>query len=101
MKFEPCSDRVLVKKHGAEHQRESGIWILGAPEVDVNEGEVVAIGPGRIQKNGQRAALAVKVGDRVVWKRYAGFEVKIEGEAYSIMREGDVSGKVEGKDDAA
>ncbi|MFQ5520848.1 MAG: co-chaperone GroES, partial [Candidatus Methylomirabilia bacterium] len=87
MKVRPLHDRVLVKRVEEEEVRRGGIIIPDTAKEKPQEGKVVAVGNGKLLENGQRVALDVKSGDRVLFGRYAGSEVKIEDEEYLILRE--------------
>jgi chaperonin GroES len=95
MKVRPLHDRVLVKRVQEEEKTKSGIIIPDTAKEKPQEGEVVAVGNGKILENGQKVPMEVKVGDRVIFSKYAGNEIKIDGEEYLIMREEDILGIVE------
>ncbi|RLD96931.1 MAG: co-chaperone GroES [Aquificota bacterium] len=96
MKVKPLHDRVLVKPFEEEEEKTSGgIIIPDTAKEKPQKGEVVAVGDGRILDNGQKVSMCVKVGDRVIYGKYAGTEVKIEGEKYLVMREDDIYAIVE------
>lgn len=86
-KLVPISDRVVVKPEPEEQKTKSGILIPDAAKEKPQEGTVVAVGPGRGLDNGQRMPLQVKIGDKVVYSKYGGTEVKIDGEEYIILNE--------------
>jgi len=88
--IKPLADRIVVKALTAEETTKGGIVLPDTAKEKPQEGEVIAVGPGRLLDNGTRVAPEVKVGDRVIFAKYSGTEVKIEGEEYLIMREGDV-----------
>ncbi len=94
MKLQPLADRVLVKRLAEETTTKGGIIIPDSAKEKPAEGEIVAAGPGRVNDDGTRTALELKVGDRVLFGKYSGTEVKIEGEEFLIMREDDVLGIV-------
>ncbi len=94
MKLQPLSDRILVKRLEEETQTKGGIIIPDTAKEKPAEGEIVAVGPGKTNDGGSKTALEVKVGDRVLFGKYSGTEVKIEGEEFLIMREDDVLGIV-------
>ena len=94
MKLQPLADRVLVKRLEEETTTKGGIIIPDSAKEKPAEGEIVAVGPGKANDDGSRTPLELKVGDRVLFGKYSGTEVKIEGEEYLIMREDDVLGKV-------
>ncbi len=89
-KVKPLHDRVIVKRVSEEDKTKGGIIIPDTAKEKPIEGEVIAAGDGKIQDNGQRQPLQVKKGDRVLFGKYAGTEIKIEGEEYLIMREDDI-----------
>lgn len=91
MKLQPLADRVVVRVLEEQEQRTpSGIVLPDTAREKPQEGEVLAVGPGRILDSGQRQAMEVKAGDRVIFARYAGTEVKVEGEEFLILREADI-----------
>lgn len=95
MKVRPLHDRVLVKRVQEEEKTKSGIIIPDTAKEKPQEGEVVAVGNGKILDNGEKVPMDVKVGDRVIFSKYAGNEIKIDGEEYLIMREEDILGILE------
>ncbi|GAB4434388.1 MAG: co-chaperone GroES [bacterium] len=95
MKVRPLHDRVLVKRVQEEEKTKSGIIIPDTAKEKPQEGEVVAVGNGKILENGQKVPMDVKVGDKVIFSKYAGNEIKIDGEEYLIMREEDILGILE------
>ncbi|HHW18225.1 MAG TPA: co-chaperone GroES [Firmicutes bacterium] len=88
--LKPLADRVVVKPVQAEEKTKGGIVLPDTAKEKPQEGEVVAVGPGRVLENGTKLAPEVKVGDRVIYSKYSGTEVKIEGEEYLIIRESDI-----------
>jgi chaperonin GroES len=96
MKIKPLQDRILVKRLEEEETTKGGIIIPDTAKEKPMEGKVVAIGKGRIKDDGSVAPLDVKVGDKILFSKYAGTEIKIEGEEHLIMREDDVFGVIEG-----
>ncbi|NMB12869.1 MAG: co-chaperone GroES [Firmicutes bacterium] len=88
--LKPLADRVVVKAIEQEEKTKGGIVLPDTAKEKPQEGEVVAIGPGKLLDNGKRAPMEVKVGDRVVYAKYGGTEIKIEGEEYLILRESDI-----------
>jgi chaperonin GroES len=86
----PLADRVVVKPIQAEEKTKGGIVLPDTAKDKPQEGEVIAVGPGRVLDNGTKLAPEVKVGDRVIYSKYSGSEVKIEGEEYLIVRESDI-----------
>ncbi|EKD37724.1 MAG: hypothetical protein ACD_75C01022G0001 [uncultured bacterium] len=95
MKIRPLNDRLLVKRLAEEAKTAGGIIIPDSAKEKPAEGEVVAVGPGKLNDKGERMTLQVKAGDRVLFSKYGGTEVKLEGEDYLIMREDDILGVVE------
>jgi len=95
MKFRPLHDRILVTRIAAEEKTAGGIVIPDTAKEKPIEGKVVAVGNGRVQDDGSVRALDVKAGDRVLFGKYAGTEVKLSGEEYLIMREEDVLAVIE------
>ena len=95
MKIRPLHDRILVQRLEEEEKTKGGIIIPDSAKEKPIEGKVVAVGNGKIMENGEVKPLDVKVGDRVLYGKYAGTEVKIGGEEYLIMREDDVLGIIE------
>ena len=96
MKFRPLHDRVIVRRITAEEKTAGGIIIPDTAKEKPMEGEVVAAGPGARNEQGQVTALDVKAGDRVLFGKWSGTEVKIDGEELLIMKESDVMGVVVG-----
>lgn len=92
MKVRPLYDKVLVKRVQEEEKTKGGIIIPDTAKEKPQEGEVIAVGHGRMLENGQKIPLEVKEGDRVIFSKYAGTEIKIDGEEYLIMREEDILG---------
>jgi chaperonin GroES len=95
MKIRPLQDRILVKRVEAEEKTASGIIIPDNAKEKPMEGEVIAVGNGRILENGERTNLDVKVGDRVLFSKYAGSEVKVNGLEHLILREEDILGVID------
>jgi len=96
MKIRPLHDRVIVKRMEEERTSPGGIVIPDAATEKPIKGEVVATGNGKIQDNGEVRALDVKVGDTVLFGKYAGTEVKVEGEELLVMKEDDIMAVIEG-----
>jgi len=94
MKIRPLHDRVVIRRMEEERTTPGGIVLPGNATEKPIQGEVLAVGNGRIQDNGDVRPLDVKVGDRVLFGKYSGTEVKIDGEEYLIMREDDIMGVV-------
>ena len=95
MTFRPLHDRVLVRRVEAEEKTAGGIIIPDTAKEKPQEGEVIAVGPGARDENGQIQALDVKVGDRILFGKWSGTEVKIDGEELLIMKESDIMGVLE------
>ena len=93
-KIQPLADRVIVKPREAEETTKGGIILPDTAKEKPIEGTIVAVGGGRVTDDGKMVALNVKVGDTVLYGKYSGTEVKIEGEEYLIMRESDIYGIV-------
>ncbi|KPQ11330.1 MAG: chaperonin GroES [Saliniramus fredricksonii] len=94
MKFRPLHDRVVVRRIEAEEKTKGGIIIPDAAKEKPQEGEIVAVGPGARDETGKVAALDVKAGDRVLFGKWSGTEVRIDGEDLLIMKESDIMGVV-------
>jgi chaperonin GroES len=92
MKIRPLHDRVVVKRVEEETKTAGGIVLPGSAAEKPSEGEVLAVGSGKALDNGQVRALEVKVGDKVLFGKYSGTEVKIDGEQLIVMREEDIMG---------
>ena len=97
MKFRPLHDRVLIKVLDSEEKTSGGIIIPDTAKEKPQEGEVVAVGPGAINDGGKVAPMDVKVGDIVLFGKWSGTEVKIDGKEDSIMKESDIMGVSKGK----
>lgn len=95
MNIRPLNDRILVKRLEEETQTAGGIIIPDSAKEKPAEGEIVAVGPGKMNDAGQRAAMDVKAGDRVLFSKYGGTDVKFDGQDYLIMREDDILGVLE------
>jgi len=95
MKIRPLQDRILVKRLEGEETTKGGIIIPDTAKEKPSEGNVVAVGKGKVLENGTTMPLDVKVGDKVLFSKYSGSDVKIEGEDYMIMREDDILGIIE------
>jgi chaperonin GroES len=96
MKFRPLHDRVVVRRITAEEKTAGGIIIPDTAKEKPMEGEVIAAGPGARNEQGQIVALDVKAGDRILFGKWSGTEVKIDGEELLIMKESDIMGIIEG-----
>ena len=92
LKIKPLADRVLVEPAAAETTTISGIIIPDTAKEKPQEGEVVAVGPGKRLDNGSIQEMGVKKGDKILFSKYGGTEVKVDGEDYIIMREDDILG---------
>jgi chaperonin GroES len=95
MKLKPLHDQVLVLRVESEAKTSGGIIIPDTAKEKPYQGEIVAVGPGRVDKDGKRIPLDVKKGDRVLFQRYAGTEVKIKGVEHLMMQEDDILGIIE------
>ena len=95
MKLRPLQDRILVQRVEEETKTKGGIIIPDTAKEKPAEGKVKAVGNGKVGDDGKRVALEIKVGNRILFGKYSGTEVKIEGEEYLIMREDDVLGVIE------
>ncbi len=91
----PLADRVLIKRIEEEEVKKGGIIIPDTAKEKPQKGEVIAVGPGRLDENGKRIPMEVKEGDKVLFSKYAGTEVKIGDEEYLIMREDDILAIIE------
>ncbi len=96
MNIRPLHDRVIVKRLEEERKTASGIVIPDSATEKPDQGEIVAVGKGKVSDDGKVRALEVKVGDKVLFGKYSGQAVKIKGEEYLVMREEDIMGVVEG-----
>ncbi len=90
MNLKPLADRIVVKVLEAEEKTASGIVLPDKAKEKPQEGEVIAVGPGKVLDDGTRLEMEVKAGDKVIFSRYAGTEVKVQGEEYLILRQDDV-----------
>jgi len=97
MKFRPLGDRVVVRRLAEEQKTSGGIIIPDTAQEKPQEGEVVAVGPGARDEQGKRIAPEVKHGDFVLFGKWSGSEVKVEGEDLLIMKESDIMGVLEGR----
>ena len=96
LKFRPLHDRVVVRRITAEEKTKGGIIIPDTAKEKPQEGEVIAVGPGARDESGKVQALDVKAGDRILFGKWSGTEVRIDGEDLLIMKESDIMGIVEG-----
>ncbi|MBP8980127.1 MAG: co-chaperone GroES [Syntrophobacterales bacterium] len=97
MKIRPLQDRVIVERLAEEEKTKGGIIIPDTAKEKPMEGKVIAVGKGRVAEDGKLIKLDVKAGDKVLFSKYAGTDVKIDGKEYLIMREDDILGVIEGK----
>ena len=95
MKLRPLQDRILVQRVEEENTTRGGIIIPDTAKEKPIEGKVIAVGKGKIGDDGKRIALEIKKGDKILFSKYGGTDIKIEGEEYLIMREDDVLGIIE------
>ncbi len=90
LQLKPLADRVVLKKLEAEEKTSGGIVLPDTAKEKPQQGEILAVGPGRVDDKGNRTALEVKVGDKVLFAKYSGTEVKIDGTEYLIIQEKDI-----------
>ena len=95
MKVKPLNDRVLVLRIGEEEKTSGGIIIPDTAKEKPQEGKVVAVGPGKVNDEGKKIALDVKAGDKILFGKYSGTEIKIDGVEHLIMREDDILAIIE------
>jgi chaperonin GroES len=93
-KIEPLGDRVVIKPTPREEVSKGGIVLPDTAKEKPQEGKIIAVGPGRLTEEGNRIAMEVKKGDKVLYSKYAGTEFKLDGEELIIMREGDILAKM-------
>jgi chaperonin GroES len=96
-KLQPLGDRVLVKPIEKEEKTKSGIYLPDTAKEKPQEGEIIAVGPGKYDETGKRIPMDLKVGDRVIYAKYGGTEIKVEDEELMILRESDILAKKSGK----
>ena len=96
MKFRPLHDRVLVRRLDSEEKTTGGIIIPDTAQEKPQEGEIIAAGPGGRDESGKRTPLDVKKGDRILFGKWSGTEVKVDGDELLIMKESEVMGVIEG-----
>ena len=96
-KFRPLHDRIVVKRIEEGEQKVGGIIIPDSAKEKPQQGKVIAVGKGKIEKDGKVTPLDVKAGDTVLFGKYAGQEIKVDGEEYLIMREEEILGVIESK----
>jgi len=92
-KLQPLGDRVVIKAIEREEVTKGGIVLPDTAKEKPQEGEVIAVGPGRLTEDGKRIAMEVKVGERIVYARYAGTEIRLDDEEFIILREGNILAK--------
>jgi chaperonin GroES len=97
MKIRPLQDRVIVKRLEEEEKTKGGIIIPDTAKEKPQEGKVIGVGKGKMTEDGKLIPLDVKVGDKILFGKYSGTEIKIDGEEHLIMREEDILGVIEGK----
>ncbi len=97
MAFRPLHDRVVVKRIDAEEKTAGGIIIPDTAKEKPSQGEVIVVGPGGRDESGKLIPIDIEVGDRVLFGKWSGTEVKIDGVEYLIMKESDIMGVIEGK----
>jgi chaperonin GroES len=97
MKFRPLHDRVVVRRLEGEQKTAGGIIIPDTAKEKPQEGEIIAVGPGGRDESGKLIPIDLKVGDRILFGKWSGTEVKIDGEELLIMKESDVMGVIEGQ----
>ena len=97
MKIKPLQDRILIRRLDSEEEMRGGIVIPDTAKEKPQEGEVVAVGDGKVLDSGQKLEMTVKVGDRILFGKYSGTEVKVDDEELLIMREDEVLGILEGQ----
>ncbi len=93
MKMRPLQDRVIVKRVEEEEKTKGGIIIPDTAKEKPQEGQIIAVGPGKVTDDGKKIPMEVKVGDRVLFGKYSGSEIKMDGEEHLIMREDDILAK--------
>ena len=91
----PLNDRIIVRRLEEQEQMRGGLYIPDTAKEKPQEGEVLAVGNGKLLENGQRTPIDLKAGDRILFGKYAGTEIKLDGDEYLILREDDVLGVVE------
>ncbi|MGA2093728.1 MAG: co-chaperone GroES [Sedimentisphaerales bacterium] len=95
MKLVPLDDRIIVKQSEAEEKTAGGIILPDAAKEKPQRGKIIAVGPGKMQDNGKRSEMSVKKGDEVIYTKYMGNDIQIDGEKYVILHENDVLGIIE------
>ena len=94
MKLEPLDDRIVVEPMEAEEKTKGGIVLPDTAKEKPQKGKVISVGPGRVTDEGKRIAPSVKKGDTVVYAKYGGSEIEIDGKEYMILRESDILAKI-------
>ena len=97
MKLRPLFDRILIKRQESEDKTKGGLYIPETAKEKPAEGKVVAVGNGKLLENGTRVPVEVKVGDRVLFGKYSGNEVKIDGEEHVVLKEEEIYAIIDGK----
>jgi chaperonin GroES len=92
-KLQPLADRVLVKPMEKEEKTKSGIYLPDTAKEKPQEGEIIAVGPGKLTEDGKRIPMDLKAGDRVIYAKYGGTEIKVDDEELIILRESDILAK--------
>ncbi|MDI6791405.1 MAG: co-chaperone GroES [bacterium] len=95
MKIKPLGDRIIVKRIEEEEKTKGGLIIPDTAKEKPQEGKIMAVGPGKVTDEGERIPMEVKVDDRVLFGKYSGSEIKVEGEEYLIMHQDDILGIIE------
>ena len=95
MKVRPLNDRILVKRLAEETKTAGGLFIPDSAKEKPSRGEIIAVGNGKLDDSGKRVPLEVKAGEKILFGKYAGTEIKLEGEEHIILREDDVLGVLE------
>ena len=95
MSLRPLADHVLIRRHEVDEQQEGGIIIPDTAKERPQEGEILAVGPGRMMEDGHRQPIAVAIGNTVLFGKYAGTEIKLDQEDLLVMRESDLLGRLE------
>ncbi len=96
-KLQPLGDRVLVRPIAKEEKTKSGIYLPDTAKEKPQEGEIIAVGPGKYDETGKRIPMDLKVGDRVIYAKYGGTEIKVDDEEMMILRESDILAKKSSK----
>ncbi|MDD3470624.1 MAG: co-chaperone GroES [Thermoguttaceae bacterium] len=94
LNLRPLDDRVVIEPNEAEEKTAGGIVLPDTAKEKPQQGKVIAVGPGRLLDNGKRSEVSVAVGDTVIYGKYSGAEIKVEGDEYKIVRESDILAKV-------